>query len=443
MLPIVAIVGRPNTGKSTLFNRLLGERRAIESAIPGTTRDRIYQKVKIRDIEMMLVDTGGLEFEKKENIEEDVQTQAHIAIAEADIVLFVLDVRQELTSRDFAAVDMLRKTHKPSILVANKCDNSNMEDKVFNLYELGFGDPVQISALHGIGVEHLESLILKKLHELHLIVPEPAAPRDVIRIGFFGKPNVGKSSLFNALLEKNRVIVSEIPGTTRDSVDTDFTYNDKHFLLIDTAGLRRKSNVKESLEYYSVLRCFKTIERCDIALLILDSWEGISQQDKKVSQYILEQGKGLIIVVNKIDIIAEMAQFSEDHALNQIRSQFKYAVWAPIVFVSAKKHQNVFTILDVAQNIYQERKRKLNSALFDAFIKKVKYEHLPLSRSKVKPKIYSADQEGVNPPLFVFMVNDRDKIHRSYRRYLENRIRKEYGFFGTPLQMEFRNRERN
>lgn len=445
-LPIVAIVGRPNTGKSTIFNRLVGKRRAIESDIPGTTRDRIYTKTMMQDYEVMLVDTGGLEIDVKANIESDVQSQTRIAIEEADVVLFVIDARQELTASDFAAADMLRKSNKPCVLIANKCDNGNSEDKAFNLYELGFDKPIQVSAIHSRGLDEVSDKVAHKLEELHFVMKGDQQSDDHseegVRIGFFGKPNVGKSSLVNAFLNEQRVVVSDQPGTTRDSTDSVIFYNEQKLTLIDTAGLRRRGRISKDLEYYSVLHCFKSLERCDIALLILDASEPISKQDLHVAQYILEQGKGLIVVLNKSDLVIHKPS-DEKTFRSYISKKIHFLPWAPLLFVSATTQKNIRMIQDYALRIADQRKKRVQTAALNVFMQKIRYRHPPMSRGKVQPKLFYASQVAIDPPHFVFFVNDKERFHFSYKRYLENRIREEYGFEGTAIKIEFRSRREN
>lgn len=440
MLPVVAIVGRPNTGKSTLFNRLIGKRYSIESNIPGTTRDRIYQRLTLRDYTIMLVDTGGLSFEAKSEIEGNVHMQTTIAIAEADIVLFVTDVRQELTADDFEAANMLRKAKKSTLLIANKCDHVKIEEKSFNLYELGFGEPLSISAIQGIGVDHVEANIAKELARQKCKRGKTTEPSKSIRIAFVGRPNVGKSSLVNAILNENRTIVSDTPGTTRDATDIEVEYNGRTFTLIDTAGVRRTGKVEKGLEYFSVLRSLQSVEECDTALLILDYESGVARQDLRVAHYILESFKGLILAVNKCDLM-EQQDDEENQLISSLKKKFVFIPWTPVIFASALTKQNIFKIFDLAMEIDAERKKQINPKDFQIFVKKLLYEHVPMGPSRKKLKIYSAMQKGVNPPHFIFSVNDKDSIHFSFRRYVERRIREEYGFTGTGIKLDFVNKK--
>ncbi|MBI5755111.1 ribosome biogenesis GTPase Der [Candidatus Peregrinibacteria bacterium] len=440
MLPVVAIVGRPNTGKSTLFNRLIGKRYAIESNIPGTTRDRIYQRLTLRDFTIMLVDTGGLSFETKSEIEGNVHMQTKIAISEADVVLFVTDARQELTADDFEAANMLRKAKKPTVLIANKCDHVKIEEKSFNLYELGFGEPLPISAIQGIGVEHVEANIAKELARQKFQCGKPLAPSKSIKIAFVGRPNVGKSSLVNAIVDENRTLVSDTPGTTRDATNIEVEYNGSAFTLIDTAGVRRTGKVGKGLEYFSVLRSLQSVEECDTAVLILDYESGVARQDLRVAHYILESFKGLILVVNKCDLM-EKRDEEENQLISSLKKKFVFIPWTPVIFASALTKQNIFKIFDLAVEIYAERKKMIDPKDFRILVKKLQYENVPMGPSRKKLKIHSALQKGVNPPHFVFSVNDKDSIHFSFRRYVERRIRETYGFTGTGIRLEFVNKK--
>lgn len=433
MLPIVAIVGRPNVGKSTLFNRLIGRKYAIESKEAGTTRDRVCQPAKFRDFDVILVDTGGLDFGKSKNLEGDVEDQARIAIEEADLILFVTDARSDLLSSDYNLADLLRKSKKNCLLVANKCDFAMGPERAANLYQLGFGEPIQVSALQGFGIDeifHLGSEILADLG----IRPHDEVKTDdrYINISFLGRPNVGKSSLVNAFLGEKRVIVSKEPGTTRDSVDTAISYKDTDFNLIDTAGIRRRGKVGKGVEKYSVLRSLQSIARSDIALLIIDGSEGIVNQDCHVAEFVLEEGKGLIIVVNKSDLIE-----NRDKVMAILRRKLIFLPWAPVVFVSALTLEHINKILDLAMEISKERKRQIEAEEFGNFIVKTALKHSSAGRKGLKPKIYEAKQVDINPPCFKFVVNRKDAFHFSYRRYLENQIREKYGFNGTAVKLMF------
>lgn len=439
MRPLIALVGRPNVGKSTLFNRLIGKRLAVISEVAGTTRDRIYQNIAIDDIGVTLVDTGGLSYGKKESLEADIQTQAHLAIQEADIIYFVVDAGHQLTVDDFAAADILRKSKKSIVFVANKYDGKEAIDRLMELYELGFGEPLPVSAIHNRGIDELTKITVKLLKKLPKEkLRKQKEDKNSIHISFLGKPNVGKSSLVNALLGENRVIVSDIPGTTRDSTNTHIEFEDKKFTLIDTAGLRKRGKIEKGIEKFSSLRCFQALDQSDVALLILDFEEGISKQDMHIAGYILEAKKGVIIVINKIDLAED--EKDRDKFLRMVQRKFTFLPWAPLVFVSALKKKNITKIYELAEQIVEERKRRISTGELNNFIKKITYKHIPSGTKMIKPKIFYVTQTGVNPPEFVFFVNDAAALHFSYRRYLENELRKEYGFDGTALKLVFRNR---
>jgi GTP-binding protein len=439
MKPLIALVGRPNVGKSTLFNRLIGKRFAVISQEAGTTRDRIYQNIKFDNIEVTLVDTGGLSYGKKESLEADIQTQAHLAIEEADIIYFVVDAHHSLTIDDFAAADILRKSKKEIIFVANKYDGKEAIDRLMELYEIGFGEPLAVSAIHNRGIDeliHQTTKILKKLPASKLKTPKEE--KDSVHISFLGKPNVGKSSLINALLGEDRVIVSDIPGTTRDATNTHIIFNDKKYTLIDTAGLRKRGKIGKGIEKFSSLRCFQALDQSDIALLILDFDEGISKQDMHIAGYILDAKKGTIIIVNKTDLAED--EKGRDKFLSMARRKFSFLPWAPLVFVSALKKKNITKIYELADEIVQERKKRIPTGELNNFVKKIIHKHIPSGTKRIKPKIFYVTQTNINPPEFVFFVNDANALHFSYRRYLENEIRKEYGFGGTALNLVFRNK---
>lgn len=441
MQPLIAIVGRPNVGKSTLFNRLIGKRLAVISKEAGTTRDRIYQHIQIDSYSATIVDTGGISYGKKESIENDVDLQAHAAIEEADIIYFVVDAAQALNVDDHAAAESLRKSKKPVILIANKYDSKEAQERLVELYQLGFGEPVAFSAIHNIGVDellfHTED-ILKKLKFKPGETEEPS--EEGIRISFLGKPNVGKSSLVNALLGKEKVIVSEKPGTTRDTTDTLVTFKNEKFTLIDTAGLRRRGKIQKGIEKFSSLRCFHALDRSDIALLILDFSEKISKQDMHIAEYILEAKKGLILIANKVDL----AESDKDRQSFQqmVQRKFSFLPWAPLIFASALKRKNIEKILEIAHFIMQERTKRIPTNELNNFIKKITLKHIPTGTKRIQPKIFYVTQTAVNPPEFVFFVNDANALHFSYRRYLENEIRKAFGFDGTALKMVYRNKSR-
>ena len=438
--PIIAIVGKPNVGKSTLFNRIIGKRLAIISEKAGTTRDRIYQNITINDFPVSLVDTGGLSYESNDNFEHNIKSQAQVAINEADLIYFVIDTSEQLTIEDYGAADILRKSNKKVILIANKFDSKESESRIVELYSLGFGDPIGISSIHNLGFDELNKVTLKALKDLKFKpVKEKKENKNNIKICLLGRPNVGKSSLVNAILGQNRVIVSDIPGTTRDSLDINFTFGDKNFTLVDTAGLKRRGKIIPGIDKFSSLRVFRALDDSDVALLMLDFKEGISKQDMHIAQYILEAKKGLILVVNKIDLAEE--EKDRDKFLSKVMDKFIFLPWAPLVFVSALKKKNINKVFEIAESIVQERNKRIPTGELNSFIKRITIKHHPSGTKRIKPKIFYVSQTGVNPPEFVFFVNDAGALHFSYRRYLENELRKAYSFAGTAISLVFRSRE--
>jgi GTPase len=438
--PTVAIVGRPNVGKSTLFNRLIGKRHAIIAKEAGTTRDRLFQRWDCNGYDVLLVDTGGLEYEKKENIESDIQAQATLAIEEADVILFVIDAAQELTVDDFTAATLLRKTNKPVIVIANKCDNAAIETQSYNIYELGFEDHVRISAIHKTGIENVQSDIEKTLKKLKFKKSKKKAKvENRIPICILGKPNAGKSSLVNALLGEDKVIVSEIAGTTRDTTDTDITFEKQDYTLIDTAGLKRPGKIQRGIEKFSALRCLTAIEKSEVVVLLIDGDQGLTSQDAHIAELVLEQKKGLIIAVNKIDLL-EKGEELRDRMLAHLRRRLSFIPWAPVVFISAKNKKNTREILKLTKEIVEERKKRIKTAELNVFLQKTIMKHLPASAKNKKPKFFYGSQVEVNPPKFVLFFKYPENLHFSYPRYIENSLRKEYGFNGTAIEIRFKAR---
>ena len=435
----IAIVGRPNVGKSSLFNRLIGKRQAIIAREAGTTRDRIAQIWECNGYETLLVDTGGLEYGKQEDIESDVQSQANLAIQEADLILFVIDTIQELTVDDFTAANILRKSEKPVIIVANKSDTPAIETKIYNLYELGFGDPVSFSAIHKIGAEELKHRIETELKTLKFKkIRKKEKPSDKISICILGKPNAGKSTLINSIIGENKIIVSDIPGTTRDAIDTKLKYKENEFLLIDTAGLKKRGQIKGGIEKFSSLRCISAIERSEIAVLLIDGKKGITTQDTHIAELVLQQEKGLIFAINKIDLL-EKGEEERSRIIAKLKRRFAFVPWAPIIFVSAKNKKNTFEILEQAKIISKERKKRVSTSLINTFLQKITQKHLPTSvKGKKKPKFFYGNQVNINPPKFVLFFKNSQNLHFSYPRYLENEIRKEFGFSGTAIELKIK-----
>lgn len=443
MSAVIAIVGRPNVGKSTLFNRLVGRRRAIESSVPGTTRDRLYDKTLIDNYEVLLVDTGGLELGKEgDNIEASVQEQSQIAIDGADVILFVVDVREDPTAEDFHAATLLRKSKKPVLLVANKCDNPRFEEQRYNLYELGFGEPIPVTALHSFGIEELESRVGDELKSLGFgRDAQGEKPRENrIRIAFLGRPNVGKSTMVNGLFGKKMVVVSEVPGTTRDATEIDFEYKDHKFTLVDTAGIRRRGKVEPGIEKYSILRTMQSVDEADVCVLMLSFDEGITNQDCHVSQYILEQKKGLLLVVNKMDLVDPKKRDQAEHMyVHRLKTKMSYLPWAPVVFASALERRNIFQVLELSAEISEERRKQVPKKDLKVWLQLALDKHPPnMARGKHRFTVLGVEQVNTEPPTFVFLCNWPEVMHFSYGRYLENGLRENFGFVGTAMKLIFR-----
>ena len=431
--PTVAIIGRPNVGKSTIFNKIIGDRLSIVEDVAGVTRDRIYSKAEWLNYSFFMIDTGGIELEDTP-FQKQIRAQAELAIDEADVIIFLTNGRDGVTSDDEEVAKLLYKTDKPVVLAVNKIDNFDMNHMIYDFYSLGFGDPFPISGLHGLGIGDLVDEVCKNFKVL-----EEDEEDEKIRFSLIGRPNVGKSSLINTILGKERVIASEIAGTTRDAIDTDFKYNGDEYVVIDTAGIRKRGKVYENCEKYSVLRSLKAIERSDVVLVVLNAEEGIIEQDKKVAGYAHESGKGVIIVVNKWDAIAKddktMKEFDE-----KIRDSFAYLDYAKIVYVSAKTKQRVFSIFPLIKESYENRQRRIQSStLNEIVVDAVSMNPTPMDKGK-RLNIFYASQVAINPPTFVFFVNYPELMHFSYERFLENRIRDSFNFEGTPIKLLSRQR---
>ena len=431
--PIVVIVGRPNVGKSTLFNRLLGERKAIVEDLPGTTRDRLYANVSWGEHELTLVDSGGFELKPKSAIRRKVKEQVEVAIAEADMVLFLVDAQEGVILPDQEIADILRRSLKPIILVANKVDSPKQQDEVFQFYKLGMGDPVPVSAYHGKGIDELLEKVTACLPPLPPTSEEP----ELMKIAVVGRPNVGKSLLVNTILGEERVIVHETPGTTRDAIDTVFRYDGENVILIDTAGIRRRGRVEQDVERYGLARALRAIDRADVALLVTDAVEGITAQDTHILGYIQQAYKGAILILNKWDLaeVKDVTQWTK-----VIKQKTKFMPYLEILFLSAKTGYGVEKVLPTAKRVYEERLKHLPTPLLDNMVKEAIATHLPPKKGSKQLKILNAMQTGVNPPTFVFLVNDVKLAHFSYRRYLENKLRQFFGFQGTPLRLLFKSR---
>jgi GTP-binding protein len=431
--PVVAIVGRPNTGKSTLLNRVAGKRLAIIEDMPGTTRDRNLADVSWGGTEFTLVDTGGLEIKPDTAIARGIKAQIDTAIKDADVIIDLVDVTDGVTPADYEVADMLRKVNKPVLLAANKADNDRLETEALEFFELGLGEPIAISAIHGRGIADLLDSTVARLPPP---VPTEKAP-EAIKVAIVGRPNVGKSMLLNALTGESRAIVDETPGTTRDAVDTLFDFNGQSVLLIDTAGIRRRGRVKAGVERYSVMRTHRAIDRADIVLLVLDATETVTTQDTHVGGYIQQAVKGMIIIVNKWDLVENKDTREWD---KYIKDQFKFASYAPILYTSAKSGQGVAKIMPQVDQIFRERLKRPTTAAVNNVIQQAVASHTRPRKRGQQLKIFYATQAEVNPPTFVLFTNNAQLIHFSYRRYLENKIRQAFGFNGTPLRLIFKTR---
>lgn len=434
-LPTVAIVGRANVGKSTLFNRIAGERISIVEDLPGVTRDRIYSKSDWNGREFSLIDTGGIELGDVDEIVNLIRVQAQLAIDEADVIVFIVDGRHGMTASDRDVAELLRRSGKPVVLGVNKLDHPSHLHAAYEFYELGFTDPIAISAEHGGGTGDLLDEVVRLLPP---DVPETESG-EAIRVALIGRPNVGKSSLVNVLAGEERVMVSDVAGTTRDAIDTTVAVDGQEYILIDTAGLRRRGKVYENVERYSALRALRAIERADVALLIIDGHAGIAEQDKRVAGYALDAGCAIAFVVNKWDIVDKddktAHQFEE-----RLRAEFPFMRWAPVVFVSALTKQRVNRLLPLAKDIAEMHAMRISTSTLNQVIQDAAASVAPPTDKGRKLRLYYATQVSVKPPTFALFVNDRTLMHFSYERYLENQLRAAFGFEGTPVRLLTRNR---
>lgn len=430
--PILAVVGRPNVGKSTFFNRIIGERKAIVEDVPGVTRDRIYAETEWNGREFAIIDTGGIEASTDDPILSQMRDQAVVAMDMADLILFMVDGKEGLTTADIEVGAILRRTGKKVILVVNKIDNpSKMPDTIYDFYELGLGEPIPISSANMLNIGDLLDEIVSGFPD-----KDYEADEENIKLAIIGKPNVGKSSLVNALTKENRVIVSPIAGTTRDSIDTPFSFEGNDFTLIDTAGLRRRSKVYDSIEKFSVIRAIAAIERCDICILMIDAMEGITEQDKKIAGIAHEVGKGMMIVINKWDLVEKETNTMRDYE-RKVRAELLFASYAPILFTSVLQGRRIYDILRKAAAIQEIRMRRITTGKLNNLIEDAVMMRQPPSDKGKRLKIYYAAQIGVAPPLFSFNINSRELMHFSYARYLENRLREAYDFEGTSVKFVY------
>jgi GTP-binding protein len=435
--PVVAIVGRPNVGKSTLFNALAGEMISIVKDTPGVTRDRIYADVSWLDKEFTLVDTGGIEPESKDIILSQMREQAQIAIDTADVIIFLTDVRQGLVDADSKVADMLRRSAKPVVLVVNKVDHfEKFMPDVYEFYNLGIGDPMPVSSASRLGIGDM-------LDEVVKYFPQGAGEEeedDRPRVAIVGKPNVGKSSIVNKLLGEQRVIVSDIAGTTRDAIDTEIKYNGREYVFIDTAGLRRKSKIKEELERYSIIRAVSAVERADVVLMVIDASEGVTEQDAKIAGIAHERGKGIVIVVNKWDAIEKNDKTMKEYE-NEIRRVLSFMPYAEIMYVSAVTGQRLVKLYDMIDMVIENQSMRVATGVLNEIMMEAVAMQQPPSDKGKRLKLYYITQVAVKPPTFVIFVNDKELMHFSYTRYLENRIRDAFGFRGTSLKFFIRERK--
>ncbi|MCK6630117.1 MAG: ribosome biogenesis GTPase Der [Anaerolineae bacterium] len=452
--PIVALVGRPNVGKSTLFNRLVGQRKAIVEDLAGTTRDRLYGDAEWAGRDFIVVDTGGLDFDAapppanqsdttgfqagvaSRLFLREIREQAEIAIAEAEVIVLLVDGEAGLTSADHDVAALLRRTDKPVILAVNKADNQKRRSEAVEFYALGLGDPIPVSALHGTGSGDLLDAIVAGLPPAEM---ETEAEDEAIKIAILGRPNVGKSSLLNKLLGEERVIVSDVPGTTRDAIDMPIQYEGLDVVLIDTAGIRRRGKIEGGVEKYSFLRSLKAVSRADVCLLLIDAVDMVTAQDAHIAGYILEEAKSVVVIVNKWDLVEKDTNTMNEYT-SRVRTELKFLDYVPVLFISAKSGQRVDKVLPLALQVQEERLRRISTGEVNRLLREAVAKNPPKGAQRHRLKFYYATQAGVDPPTFVFFVNDRTLVHFSYERYLENTIREQYGFLGTPLRLVFRSR---
>ena len=431
MKPVVAIVGRANVGKSTLFNRLAGESVAVVEDLPGTTRDRVFADVSREGHEVTLIDTGGLELRPGSSLAQKVKEQAEAAIAEADVIIFMVDVRDGVIAADCEIADLLRVCRKPVVLVANKADNSKWETQLGDFYQLGVGTPLAVSAQHNRGINELWQLITPLLPQ----IPESLVDSDRPKLAIVGRPNVGKSMLLNAIVGEARAIVDQAAGTTRDAVDTVFNFRGQELLLIDTAGIRRRGRVCTGVEYYSLIRALRAINRCDVALLVTDATEFITAQDVHIAGYIKQSGKGMVLVINKCDLVSEQPK---EVYFQQIQQRLKFMSHAPVLFISAKFKRGVDEIIPKALEVWREGQKQLSDPVVDKFIKQAVMAHTRPRKGLKQLEVIRAYQAGIKPPSFTLLVNDPELVHFSYQRYLVNKLRQTFGFSGTSVRLLFR-----
>ena len=434
---ILCIVGRPNVGKSTLFNRIIGKKIAITEDQPGVTRDRIYAEGEWLGNHFTVIDTGGLEPEKEDTIMSNIKKQAQVAIDTADVILLVVDGIEGLTSTDREIAAILRRSGNEVILATNKIDNPKNGSDIYEFYELGFGEPIIISSEQGLGIGDLLDEVVKHFPEELMDSDED----DLIKVTLIGKPNVGKSSLINNILGEERVIVTNIPGTTRDAIDSYFNYKENKYVFIDTAGLRRKRSIDENIERYSVIRTLTAVDRADICILVIDALEGVTEQDTKIAGYAHDNGKAMIIAINKWDLV-EKENLTYREFEKNIRETLGFMTYAPIVFISALTGQRVPKLMDLLDVVNNNYNLRISTGVLNDIINQAVLMNQPPSEKGRRCKIYYGTQATVRPPTFIIFINDKELMHFSYERYLENQIRTHFGFSGTPIKLEFRQKGR-
>lgn len=435
-MKLVAIVGRPNVGKSTLFNKLIGKRMSIVDDTPGVTRDRIYSKCEWLNREFMLVDTGGIEPESSDVILSQMREQAQLAIESADVIIFVADIKTGMTAADQNVAQMLRKSGKPVVLCVNKCDGlGENPSELYEFYNLGLGDPIAVSSVHGHGTGDLLDAVFENMPD----ITEEETDDDTVKVAIIGKPNAGKSSLVNKIAGENRVIVSDKAGTTRDAVDTPVTYNGKKYLLIDTAGIRRKSKVNDNVEKYSVLRAYMAIDRADVCVIMIDATEGFTEQDSKIAGYAHEQGKASVVAVNKWDAVEKDGKTMQEFT-KKLEVDFSFMSYAPFVFISAKTGQRTDKLFGLIDYTVEQNARRIPTGRLNELLSYATARVQPPSDKGKRLKVYYLTQPSVKPPTFVCFCNRKDLFHFSYQRYIENQIREAFGLDGTPIRLIIRER---
>ena len=435
MLPVVAIVGRPNVGKSQIFNRIIGSRQSIVDDFYGLTRDRIYGTAEWQGKKFRLIDTGGIEI-KNTSFQKEIQAQVDIALEEADVIIFVLDIRTGISDDDLLVSSKLKKSKKPVVVALNKADNQDLMQNLYDFYQLGFDEMLAVSGIHSIGIGDMLDMVVSHFDSTQ---EKDSIDENEIEIAVIGRPNVGKSSLTNALIGENRVIVSDIEGTTTDSIDTSFEYNDKKYTIIDTAGMRKRGKIFESVEKYSVLRALNAIDRANICLLVIDASRGLLENDLHIAGFAKDAGKGIIIVVNKWDLV-EKDSYTMNNWMELFKKEFNFISYAPIIFVSSLTGQRVKGIFPLIDQVHENSNKRITTSKLNDCITDAMLLNEPKEYQGVKLRVYYSSQVAVNPPTFVLFVNDTECMHFSYGRYLENKIRESFDFTGTPIKLILRKR---